>query len=179
MCFLRLLDQMATKLDKNDVERLIYEENPTSIDELVNLVALRLNLVVSRSSVHRFLQENKLILQTKHISNDELASKIRHVVSRSGPYYGRKTIKGALATEGIHASQRRIATQLRQINPQNHLKRALNTHRQLNPRRYRAPHFGYNLHLDQNEKLVDYGCVIVLAVDGSSNFLVSGFKKCW
>jgi hypothetical protein len=50
--------------------------------------------------------------------NEEFSDEIRRIVSRCGPYYGRKTMKGALAAEGIHASQRRIAAQLREINPQ-------------------------------------------------------------
>lgn len=166
---------MASKINVNEIRKIITDEKPTSIDKLVEVVAQRLGIHVPRSSMHRYLSENNLGLPSKFIDDQELEEQIRGVVSRSGPYYGRKTIKGALAAEGIHASQRRIAKQLRQINPQNHIRRALNIHKQLNPRRYRAPHFGYNLHIDQNEKLVDFGCVIVLAVDGYSNYLVAGF----
>jgi hypothetical protein len=32
---------------------------------------------------------------------------------------------------------------------------------------------GYNLHLDQSEKLVDYGCVLIGAIDGHSGFLTA------
>lgn len=165
---------MTTKLNVNQIKKIIQDENPTSIDRLKDIVAQRLEIYISRSALHRFMKANDIVLESKFIKNEELYQNISEIVSRCGPYYGRKTIKGALASQGIHASQRRISVQLRQINPQNHIRRALNIHRQLNPRRYRAPYFGYNLHLDQNEKLKDYGCVIVLAVDGKSNFLAAG-----
>ena len=41
---------------------------------------------------------------------------------------------------------------------------------QLNPQVYHAPHFGYNLHFDQNETLVIFGCVFIIAVDGKSSY---------
>jgi len=162
-------------MDVEEMKKLIAEEKPRTIDQLVDVAAQRLNLNISRPSMYRFIKANNLNLAPKYIGDTELIEEIKAVISRHGPYYGRKTVKGALAAEGIHASQRRIGKHLRQIHPQNHIRRALNVHRQLNPGKYRAPYFGYNLHLDQNEKLVDYGCVVVLAVDGFSNYLVAGF----
>ena len=50
--------------------------------------------------------------------------------------------------------------------------RLLGTSRQMNPLTYYAPYFGYNVHFDQNEKLVDFGCVIVAAVNGASCFVI-------
>ncbi|KAL6743388.1 hypothetical protein Aduo_016433 [Ancylostoma duodenale] len=48
----------------------------------------------------------------------------------------------------------------------------MGTSRQINPLTYYAPYFGYNVHRDQNEKLVDFGCVIVAAVDEASCFVI-------
>ena len=45
-------------------------------------------------------------------------------------------------------------------------------HRSVNPVPYRADFFGEKLHLDQNEELVMYGVVHVLAIDGYSRKLV-------
>ncbi|EYC03147.1 hypothetical protein Y032_0095g2789 [Ancylostoma ceylanicum] len=48
----------------------------------------------------------------------------------------------------------------------------MGTSRQINPLTYYAPYFGYNVHMDQNEKLVDFGYVIVAAVDEASCFVI-------
>lgn len=168
---------MSHNLDVLKVRELIEEDRPTSLNEFVDLAAQRLNISISRSTAQRFLCNNGLKLPKKWMSDAELENATRLAVSSLGGYYGRKTMKGALASHGINASEKRIGKTLRAINPENHIRRALNTHRLLNPRRYKAPHFGYNLHLDQNEKLVDFGCVVVLGVDGHSNFLVAGNRE--
>ena len=36
----------------------------------------------------------------------------------------------------------------------------------------KADYFGHKMHLDQNEKLVMYGCTTVLAIDGYSNMVL-------
>jgi hypothetical protein len=172
MIKLTLFVQMFLTLDNIDIVKSIIP-SATSLDQLVERLAEK-DIIASRSSVHRFLQQNNLALPKKFVSDEQLMEVTHATVSALGSYYGRKTLKGALASQGIMASQRRIANCLRSINPENHIRRALNINRQLNPRKYKAPHFGYNIHFDQNEKLVDYGVVLVLAVDGHSNFLVSG-----
>lgn len=45
--------------------------------------------------------------------------------------------------------------------------------RSFNPIPYHAEYFGHKLHMDQNEKLVMFGAVHVLAVDGFSGKIVS------
>ena len=37
---------------------------------------------------------------------------------------------------------------------------------------YKADYFGHKIYLDQNEKLVMYGCTTVLAIDGYSNMVL-------
>lgn len=39
------------------------------------------------------------------------------------------------------------------LNPDSHRRRQENVQNQINPQHYYAPYFGYNLHLDQNEKV--------------------------
>lgn len=161
-------------LNKKTVERLVADYAPTSIEQLKKLIAENINISVSRSALHRFIKQNSIVLFSAFIDDTELLKATEEIVRTHGGYYGRKTVKGALTFLGINASQKRIAQCLQVVNPENHLRRATDTHRQMNPRKYRAPFFGYNLHLDQNEKLVDYGCVVVLSIDGHSGFLVSG-----
>lgn len=50
--------------------------------------------------------------------------------------------------------------------------RRTNTYRQINPTPYYAEYFGHKLHLDQNEKLINYGITHVAATDGYSGQLL-------
>jgi hypothetical protein len=164
-------------LDINIIKALINEYKPTSADALRLIVQENLDKFLSNSTIEKFLKKHKLPLFSKYISNVELESNVAHLVERMGGEYGRKTMKGALASIGINASQKRVATCLKTLNPEAHTRRILHTNKALNPMKYRAPHFGYNLHMDQNEKLVDYGCVVVMAIDGHSNFIVGGTPR--
>ena len=47
--------------------------------------------------------------------------------------------------------------------------------RRFNPIPYNAQYFGHKIHIDLNEKLVDFGCVLVGAIDGYSGYLLSYF----
>jgi hypothetical protein len=40
---------------------------------------------------------------------------------------------------------------------------------------YNAQYFGHKVHVDLNEKLVDFGCILVGAIDGYSGMLLSYF----
>jgi hypothetical protein len=50
-------------------------------------------------------------------------------------------------------SEKRIAAMLKNVDPVNADARKTGISQKLNPRRYHAPYFGYNLHVDQNEKV--------------------------
>ena len=79
---------------------------------------------------------------------------------------------GLLSSQGIHCSQLRIGAALKRITPEYHARRQANVHRQTNPVPYVANYFGEKLHIDQNEKLVLFGCTHVCAVDGYSGKIV-------
>lgn len=79
---------------------------------------------------------------------------------------------GLLASQGVHASQRRIGTALQRVNPGHHGLRQTTTLQRTNPIPYRANYFGEKLHIDQNEKLVMFGCTHVCAIDGYSGKIV-------
>ncbi len=59
--------------------------------------------------------------------------------------------------------------------PENHQIRQLDGQRRFNPVPYNAQYFGHKLHIDLCEKLVDYGCILVGAIDGYSGFIASCF----
>ena len=89
-----------------------------------------------------------------------------------GPVYGRKTMTGLLASQGLRVAQARVGESLRRTNPQYHHKRCTSTAKLLNPIPYVADYFGHKVHVDQNEKLVMYGVTHVCARDGYSGGVI-------
>lgn len=77
----------------------------------------------------------------------------KKILNQVGGTYGVKMMKGYLESQGIIASKERISSSLKFVDPESHYHRQKGTQNQLNPRPYYAPYFGYNLHLDQNEKV--------------------------
>ena len=72
-------------------------------------------------------------------------------------------------------SQQRLGMSLSRTFPLALAQRSHGIRRAMNPVPYSARYFGEKLHLDQNEKLVMYGAVHVVAVDGYSRKIV-GFS---
>jgi len=126
---------------------------------------------ISARSVRRFCSQRD-IRQRNEMNDDELDRVIESRVSAVGHTYGRRTMHGLLRAEGLSVCQRRVGESLQRTNPFQHSLRRANVHRSVNPVPYRADFFGEKLHLDQNEKLVMYGVVHVLAIDGYSRKLV-------
>ena len=89
-----------------------------------------------------------------------------------GPVYGRQTMTGVLASQGLRVSQTRVAEALKRTNPRYHHKLSTATARLMNPRQYSADYFGHKVYADQNEKLVMYGVTHVCARDGYSGKVV-------
>ena len=75
---------------------------------------------------------------------------------------------------GMRIAQNRIGKALATVAPNYHQRRRTATARLINPIPYRADYFGHKLHIDQNEKLVMYGVVHVVAIDSQSSFIVTG-----
>ncbi len=95
-----------------------------------------------------------------------------HAYMQVGPTYGRKTMTGLLASQGLRVSQKRVGESLRHANPGYQHARRTATARRMNPVPYRADYFGHKLHIDQNEKLVMFGVTHICAVDGYSGKIV-------
>ena len=74
----------------------------------------------------------------------------------------------------MRIGQNRIGKTLATVALNYHQRRRTTTTRLINPILYRADYFGHKLHIDQNEKLVMYGVVHVVAIDGHSRFIVAG-----
>ena len=127
---------------------------------------------LSARSVQRFCVSND-IHGTSRLGPVELSQVVTSAIGRVGPTYGRKTMKGFLATNGIRVGQRQIAAVMPYCNPAYHRRRQANTAKLLNPIPYYASYFGHKLHVDQNEKMVMYGVTHICAVDGFSGKIVA------
>ena len=89
-----------------------------------------------------------------------------------GPTYGRKTMKGLLASQGIVAGEKQIGNNLAIVQPEYHHRRLTKTEAETNPHLYSAQYFGHKLHIDQNEKLVMFGVTHICAIDAYSRKIV-------
>ena len=80
---------------------------------------------------------------------------------------------GYFQRRGLNIGDKRIGASLAHVSPGYHHQRRNRTEMQTNPVPYFAEYFGHKMHLDQNEKLVMYGVVHVISVDGYSSKIVS------
>lgn len=69
-----------------------------------------------------------------------------------GPVYGRRTLTGVLASQGIKVGEKRVGESLSRVSPVYCQARKNRVARLINPSSYRADYFGHKLHIDQNEK---------------------------
>ncbi|XP_065826874.1 uncharacterized protein [Oscarella lobularis] len=126
----------------------------------------------SARSVRRYCKEHD-IHWTTPVTDDELQREVEKGVEAVGPTYGRKTMKGYLATQGLFSNwQARVGRALKEAAPEYHQSRQASAARRANPIPYYAEYFGHKLHIDQNEKLGMYGVTHVAAIDGYSGKLV-------
>ena len=95
------------------------------------------------------------------------------MICQVGPTYGRKMLNGKLESQNVRAHDKRISASLKRVTPEYHQQRVQLTARLMNPVPYNAAYFGHKIHLDQNEKLVMYGCTSILAVDGYSRHILA------
>ena len=89
-----------------------------------------------------------------------------------GPSYGRKTMTGYLRSKGFDIGERRVRRVLNLLQPNYLYQRTSLMNRSLNPHPYYAEYFGHKMHLDQNEKLTQFGVTEVAASDGYSGMLL-------
>ena len=84
-------------------------------------------------------------------------------------------LTGSLRAQGVHVCEVRVRDAMMFADPVNYARRQIDIARRFNPVPYNAQYFGHKLHIDLNEKLVHYNCLIVGAIDGFSGLIVSLF----
>uniref|UniRef100_A0A1X7UNM0 Uncharacterized protein n=1 Tax=Amphimedon queenslandica TaxID=400682 RepID=A0A1X7UNM0_AMPQE len=94
-------------------------------------------------------------------------SKLPHII-HVGETYGRKMMKGYLASKRICINEKKVADSLCRVAPQSYERRRHSIIDTTNPVPYHTSRFGHKLHLDQNEKLVMFGVTHVLGVNGDA-----------
>ena len=82
-------------------------------------------------------------------------------------------MKGHLLASGLSVAEYRVGESLKRVCPEGSDARRTNTVQRTNPVRYSAKYFGHKIHIDQNEKLVQYGVTHIVARDGYSGKIVS------
>ena len=105
----------------------------------------------------------------------ELLSEVHNTIGQVGTYYGRRMLTGSLLAQGIHVGEGRVRSAMMEVDPVNYARRQVDIARRFNPVPYNAQYFGHKLHIDLNEKLVHYGCLVVGAIDGFSGLIISLF----
>ena len=122
---------------------------------------------LSTRSVRRFCCRNR-IHHSSRLSTTEVDDVVERYVGQAGPSYGRRTLTGLLRSDGIIVGEQRVRGAMRRVTPVYIEHRRRNTYHQINPTPYYAQYFGHKLHIDQNEKLVNFGVTHVAAADGYS-----------
>ena len=79
---------------------------------------------------------------------------------------------GLLQSRGYRVGERTVRSALMRTTPFYQVQRQLGTERLRNPAPYYAEYAGHKLHLDQNEKLAEFGLTHVFASDGYSGKIV-------
>ena len=70
-----------------------------------------------------------------------------------------KLMRGMVSSEGFEITEKHIASSLHRVAPEAYEAQRNDTHDRLNPKPYIALYHGHKLHIDQNEKLVNFGVV--------------------
>ncbi len=122
---------------------------------------------LSERSVRRFCSELDIHYRSR-LNTYQLDEVVRDAIVRAGHSYGRRTLQGLVRSFGHVISQERIRHAMHRVAPIPMATRRRNSHQISNPRIYVARYFGDKVHFDQNEKLVMYGVVHVMAIDGYS-----------
>lgn len=79
---------------------------------------------------------------------------------------------GLLAADGFTDAEKRVGASLRKVCGTYHNRRLHHAQLLINPIPYSAKYFGEKLHVDQNEKLVQFGVTHICAVDRFSGMIV-------
>ena len=162
-----LLDQFT-----DIITYLIYRRK--SSREIENYLRDRFGALrgIGSRQIRRYIEENDMRYRP---NNNQLLIEVGNSINQVGSYYGRRMLTGTLRAQGIQACEVRVRAAMMLADPVNYARRQVDIARRFNPVPYNAQYFGHKLHIDLNEKLIHYGCIVVGAIDGFSGMVVSLF----
>lgn len=162
---------------ESEIRRLVEEQGYTctQVQEVLQQ-QYGLGRGSSISSISKFCATRNIHrFDYARLGRDGVDAVVRPAVTVCGPVYGRKMMTGMLRASGYRLGERAVRRALAQMTPQYTQMRREGTARQTNPHVYYAEYAGHKIHMDQNEKLVDFGVTEVVASDGFSGKIL-GFS---
>lgn len=127
---------------------------------------------ISRPTVYKLLAGAGIQYSTRYnsISDSELDSIITEI-KRTHPNEGEVNIMGHLRARKLHVQRMRVRGSIHRVDPQGPSVRSSRTFRH---RVYETPCPNYVWHMDGNHKLVKWGLVTQLAIDGYTRLITFG-----
>ncbi|XP_028414096.1 uncharacterized protein LOC114537175 [Dendronephthya gigantea] len=149
-------------------------------DTLIELRALGFSwtniakmLLVSRWTIYRRAREFGLIYMSRFsdITDQQLDDKVRSFINEHGNLVGSSIVWGHLRSAGLTVQRERVCKCLARIDPDNiRIRWAVTVSR----RAYQCAGPNYIWYLDENHKLVKWGFVTHLAIDGYTRVITFG-----
>jgi hypothetical protein len=157
--FLSKIDEKMYHFDEQQVRFWIETLNLTQADVVQQLerASGQRQPGLSLRSLQRFCEKKKISSRSQ-ISDIELRRHVTHAVtSATGLAGGYRSVKATLESRGVaKVAEKRIKRALLLVDPVAVAARRTMARVRLNPKRYFGRYFGYNLHMDQNEKVSSY-----------------------
>ena len=136
----------------------------------VTQMATRFNL--SRPTVYKLLSEPGIDHSARFtIIDDSQLDRIIAEIKEAYPNAGEVNVIGHLRTRGIRVQRNRVRAPIHRVDPQGPAERSS---RNFHPRVYETPCPNFVWHLDGNHKLVKWGFVTHLAIDGFTRLITFG-----
>ena len=136
----------------------------------VTQMATRFNL--SRPTVYKLLSEAGIDHSARFtIIDDSQLDRIIAEIKEAYPNEGEVNVIGHLRTRGIRVQRNRVRAPIHRVDPQEPAERSS---RNFHPRVYETPCPNFVWHLDGNHKLVKWGFVTHLAIDGFTRLITFG-----
>ncbi len=150
--------------------------SPVQVREMFDLgftvsqMATRFNL--SRPTVYKLLSEAGIEHSARFTGIDDTQlDRIIAEIKEAHPNAGEINVIGHLRARKIRVQRNRVRASIHRVDPQGPAERSS---RNFHPRLYETPCPNYVWHLDGNHKLVKWGFVTHLAIDGFSRLITFG-----
>ena len=157
---------MALEPYKENIRQMVETGHPIK-DVASSLRNLGVSRGCSESNIYLFCSKNDIHkYEYGRRTEEELSEMVEGAANSAGPTIGRKMLTGYLKASGVEVGECVVRRYLPQAYPQFAQERRMGVERQTNSHPYNAEYPGHKLHMDQNEKLVEYGVTLVCAIDG-------------